>query len=105
MDYKKCKEFRKRLKKTGKITDPVKRGAALSSLTQDMRQDGFDFPRVYRCSATRVMQLIEEEIEKSKNRKDRKLKCIWSCIKVSGIVLGVVASIITIIWSIIHFFL
>lgn len=101
MDYKKLREFRKRLKKIEKITEPVKHGAALSSLTQDMKQDGFDFPLLYRRSTTTVMQLIKEEMEKSNNRK---LKHIRSCIKVSAIVLGVVASVITIIWFIIHFF-
>lgn len=101
MDYKKCKGFRKRLKRIGKITDPVKRGAALSNLTQDMRQDGFEFPRVYRRTTTELMQLLEEEMEKSSNRK---LEHIRSCIKTSVIVLGVIASVITIIWFIIHFF-
>lgn len=101
MDYKKCREFRKKLKKISKITDPDKRGQALSSLTQEMRQDDFKFPLLYRCSTTMVMQLIEEEIEKSSNRK---LEHIRSCIKTSAVVLGVVASVITIIWFIIHFF-
>jgi len=101
MDYKKCKEFIKKLKKIGKITDPVKRGGALSILTQDMRQNGFDFPLLYRRSTTKIMQLIKEEMEKSNNRK---LEYIRSFIKVSSIVLGVVASVITIIWFIIHFF-
>jgi len=105
MDYKKCKEFRKRLKKIGKITASDKRGEALSSLTKDMRQNGFEFPRLYRRSTTTIMQLIEEEIDKSKNRTDTKLKRIWSCIKFSIKVVGVIASIITIIWFIIHFFL
>jgi hypothetical protein len=48
------------------------------------------------------MQLVEEYMEKSKVGEMRKCKNI---IKTLGTVLGIVASIITILWFIIHFFL
>ncbi len=105
MDYKKCKEFRKRLKKIGKITAPDKRGESLLSLTKDMRQNGFEFPLLYRCNTTTIMQLVEEYMEKSKIGETRKCKNICSHIKTLGIFLGIVASIITILWFIINFFL
>ncbi len=69
MDHKKCKEFTKRLKKIEKIADPNKSAQALSNLTQDMRQNGFEFPRMYRHTITVVRQLIEEYTTRVANKK------------------------------------
>lgn len=98
IDYKKCKNFRKRLKKIGKITASDKRGEALSSLTKDMRQNGFDFPIVYRKTTKNVLQLLNKQILEIKVEK---LKRIWSLIKVLSTIIGIVAGIVGIVAGII----
>ena len=94
IDYKKCKEFRKRLKKIEKIATPDKRGEALSSLTKDMRQNGFDFPIIYHCTTKNVLQLLNKQICEVKVEKRKR---IWFLIKVISTIIGIVAGIITII--------
>ncbi len=94
MDYKKCKEFIKRLQKIEKITAPDKRGEALSSLTKDMRQNGFEFPVVYHKTTKNVLQLLNKQIHEVKIKRRKR---IWFLIKVLSIIIGIVAGTITII--------
>jgi len=95
--YRKCKEFKRKLKKIGKFADPNKAAEALSNLTRDMREDGFEFPLVYRCNVRTVMHLLEEHMSSRKRTKLIKLKPLWFFIKGLAIVLGLIVSVIIII--------
>ncbi len=99
-DYKKCKSFIKRLRKIEKITAPDKRGEALSNLTKDMRQNGFDFPIVYHQTTKNVLQLLNKQIREVKIEKRKRL---WFLIKTLSIIIGIVASVMTIILFVLHF--
>jgi len=99
-DYKKCKSFIKRVRKIEKITAPNKHGEALSNLTKDMRQNGFDFPIVYHVTTENVLQLLNKQIREVKIEKRKRL---WFLIKTLSIIIGIVASVMTIILFILYF--